>query len=110
VRRESPGSEVNHVNHIDDLDLDEGLMPDWMKCLPEALAKAVSDNPFQCALMLRDGTIIEFEGATTPSAGCSHGQYVPRAARKSTGPKPGPKPRAVRPVSNPRLGLPPVIF
>jgi hypothetical protein len=60
---------MNHVDHIDDLDLDEGLMPDRIKALPEALAKAVSDNPFQYALMLRDGTIIEFEGATPPSAG-----------------------------------------
>jgi hypothetical protein len=46
-------------------------MPDWswMKGLPEALAKAVSDNPFQYALMLRDGTIVEFEGAAPPSGG-----------------------------------------
>ena len=69
MRRESPGAEMDHVNDIDDLDLDEGLMPDWMRGLPEALAKAVSDNPFQYALMLRDGTIIEFGGATQPSAG-----------------------------------------
>ena len=69
MRRESPGAEVNHVNHLNDLDLDEGSMPDWMKGLPEALAKSGSDNPFQYALMLRDGTIIEFEGATPPSAG-----------------------------------------
>jgi len=69
VRRESPDAEMNHVNHIDELDRDGGPMPVWMKGLPAALAKTVSDNPFQYALMLRDGTIVEFEGAAPPSAG-----------------------------------------
>ena len=78
MRRESPGAEMNHVDHVDDLDLVEGPMPDWiwMKGLPEALAKAVSDNPFHYALMLRDGTIVEFEGAAPPCGGgsCYTGQ------------------------------------
>ena len=55
--------------HIDELDLSESPHSRHCADLPEALAKAVSDNPFQYALMLRDGTIIEFEGATLPSAG-----------------------------------------
>lgn len=60
---------MNNINQPDDLDAYEGLMPAWMDGLPAALSKAVSDNPFQYALMLRDGTIIEFAGATLPSDG-----------------------------------------
>jgi hypothetical protein len=42
--------------------------PNSNQPLPEALAKAIAD-PFQYALMLRDGTITEFEGADVPSSG-----------------------------------------
>jgi hypothetical protein len=54
-----------HVNEADELEMDDEAK--WTKGLPDALVKAVAD-PFQYALMLRDGTIIEFEGAAPPSA------------------------------------------
>ena len=56
------------INRINDLDFDEGSIPGWMKGPPDSLVKAVPDQPFGKALMLRDGTMIEFEGAEAPSA------------------------------------------
>ncbi|MCL5742485.1 MAG: hypothetical protein M1541_00965 [Acidobacteria bacterium] len=55
------------TKHLD-LVLDDSEEQDWMRPLPYALAKAIGDS-FQYALMLRDGTIIEFESATPPSTG-----------------------------------------
>jgi hypothetical protein len=52
------------VNQIDVLDREE--TPAWMMGLSEALLKAM-DDVFHYALMLRDGTIIEFECAQYPS-------------------------------------------
>lgn len=50
-------------------DFSEGSTPEWLKGLPEALVKAVGDQPFEYALMLRDGTVIEFEGAEPQRVG-----------------------------------------
>jgi len=52
------------AHQLDALETDESTS--WMVGLPEAQLKAMMDV-FQYALMLRDGTIIEFECAQYPS-------------------------------------------